>query len=290
MGARKWAISLACGLAVISVAWLVSRRSVTAHDLDSREREQARREANEHFKRVQIVPLQQLNSIESLMAVVSGSTVEDEPGASHSSEDAAGVRRAIAELIHYRYCQPDPQVYMDWRRTAGYTMRDRPTMLDVLREASTYRWCTGETPPTEVELDEIFRRIWHCYAKRATQYSRPRGIASEASGLTIRFGELTMVGSTRRYPRPAGVLGEASWHAPPQGAPVMWFAPSPSGLDCLQAGRKVRAATAGVIVECEDGSRYPMHFRLIQRSGERAWLVDMVLITGFEHADTQALF
>ncbi|MEZ6243935.1 MAG: hypothetical protein R3B57_12935 [Phycisphaerales bacterium] len=222
------------------------------------------------YAKIPMTPLESFTSAEelrqSLLDIVEGS----EADASASEQIIA----QAADLVYYRFCQSSPEEYAASRERWGYrrfsTAEMRRRMV-----AEDYELIFHEPYPGDDKIEEVYRRLWQSSVERDGGVSRVVKMSATGMGAEIAFQDGMCLENMGDWPRLSGELGEDVWHGGGSGACRSWFV-APQGIlpeGIRASGRCARAALLGIVIEAENGVRYPIMMTLYQlKPGEPWWI------------------
>ncbi|MDX2016543.1 MAG: hypothetical protein SFY95_02750 [Planctomycetota bacterium] len=182
-----------------------------------------------------------------------------------------------AEFFYYRFCQPEAQVYIDWRARKGYRFRSDESMeknWQIRRDAAI----SLERPirPDET-LEDLYREMWPFATGQKLIPNldlhgvRPRALLDGAGSFRVQFfvtAESNVVGM--KYDPASGL---DVWDGLFGGTVRRWWTWPFSLEERLRSEGKVRGARVGWIVEDEADARCAMiAIWLWDTQSQRWWL------------------
>jgi len=169
----------------------------------------------------------------------------------------AEVLEAAGEFMYFRFAQPDPAAYREWRRSKGYKLRSLTDIKTVLTD-SFDTFC-GHPIPADATSESVFDEIWRCEQNHASRRgSKIRRFADNPEGVCIAFASIPA--GARGLPVPwlsTSTVGAEGWYFT-SSASAMAFYEAPFELQRRPGGTTSVAADCaivGMIVECESGDR-----------------------------------
>lgn len=276
---RYWKPVLAVAV-FAAVAGVTTLRAWRQHSESLRTAALARREVTDAVEEGQrafrVVPMLALTALASPAAV--RGRIEQAFTASASSEDRITARdrddlaSQTAELLYYRFAQPEPGAYRDWRVSRGYRLRDgaalRREMID-----SDYERVVMHAYPGDESLAECFDGLWvGSLTYERGSGSRPTAISADGSGLAVAFGRMDASGECAGLTL-SGALPASAWHGRNQvGFRNWWTDPHGGVTRQLHKRKALPVALVGVIVEMAGGDRYPLTLSYYRDSDGKWWL------------------
>lgn len=178
------------------------------------------------------------------------------------------------EFLWRYYGQEDPAVYIEWRDASGMTIVSREQIREGGIHMLAYTYATGSEPPMSWSPYDCYKAVWH--EKRNRPENRVIAIANDSRGIVIAAGRSDVPGETY-YSEFNGELG----HAGSVCCGIRWWDTVPPYFDRIQAGETPLNAIIAIIVECEDGTRRPLHLDFMYDESRRRW---QLISACFRHA------
>lgn len=184
-----------------------------------------------------------------------------------------------AEFFCYRFCQPEAQVYIDWRARKGYRFRSDESMeklWQIRRDAATM---LGRPIRSDETLEDLYREMWK-FATGAETFNgsgriRPIEILEGAGSFRVQFFEIDHPYAHGVDFTPAGDVD--IWDGERGFMLRRWWTWPFSLDDRLKQQGKLRGARVGWIVEDEDRARCAMvAVWLWDAQARRWWLWEMM--------------
>lgn len=185
------------------------------------------------------------------------------------------LRTTIAQFMHYRFTttgdpERDVDRYIAWRHSRGDVVKPRDARWMYWEE--TYESIMGKPLPPDANLDRAYRDIHLKCEAELPKASRIVSIsANPAESLLVTYWAHTHIWEDQpliSHPR-----GKAYWLGGKAGGFSSWFKcalEDPKHFTRVQVNLHT---TAGMIVEAEDGSRYPITLGLVWNTTTKDWMI-----------------
>ncbi len=222
------------------------------------------------YTRVRMTPVDSYASADELR----GALLHAVDGIQSDPRAGEQIISQAADLLYYRFSQRSPEAYATSRESWGYrrfsTAEMRRRMI-----AEDYEYIFGEPYPGDEQIEEVYRRLWLSSVERDDGASRIAKLSATGMGAEIAFADRLCLENMGEWPRLSGELGEEAWHGKGSGACRSWFsAPHGTLAEGLQAsGDCARAALLGIVIEAENGVRYPIVMTFYQLEPGEAWWI-----------------
>jgi hypothetical protein len=216
------------------------------------------------------------------------------PAAVSESELAEAKRRlrtVMAEFMHYRFTttgesQRDVDRYIAWRHHRGDVTKARDDRW--LRWEQSYEDIIGKPLPPNMNLDHAYREIHLRCEEEMPPTSRIVSISADpAESLFVTYWAHTHIWEDQ--PNISHPRGREYWLGGKGGGFSAWFKcalEDPKQLTRVQVNLN---ATAGVIVEAEDGSRYPITLNLVWNTETKDWMIYGLGVANAKLAEVRGL-
>lgn len=259
------------GLAVLRSGLLTGRAAAERAEATHRA---SIREGDRIYASVELADIGALGSPEAARTHLRGVAA----GSAATSPDVDEIADLAGEFVYYRFGQPSADEYKRWRRARGEELID-PARLRGWHVSEDYARCTGRAYPGDDAIEAVFNEFWIVERNAPKGNLRVRALASEPMGVCIAWGELGPAGEGA-WPRLTGHLDEAAWEGTRTlGFRVWWQHPSFSLSEAIKSSSRTRVAAIGIIVELQDGNRFPLRLAMYQHPQERRWRIHGVGIT-----------
>lgn len=185
------------------------------------------------------------------------------------------LRTVMARFMHYRFAstgdpERDVDRYIAWRHHRGDVVKPRDARW--LYWEDTYESIMGTPLPPGYNLDRAYRDIHLKCEEQLTPSSRIVSISADPEeSLFVTYWVHTHIWDAQpiiNHPR-----GKEYWLGGKGGGFSTYFK---SALEDPRLFSRVQVnlyATAGVIVETEDGSRFPITLRLVWNTTTKTWMI-----------------
>lgn len=282
---RRNRLPLAAVLAVGSIVGLFtvirsqglrSEEAAQRRDFE-RQRDDAIAAGQRAYRQIGMRQLRELASAGDLVTMLqeAGGDKTDAPAA--AAERDALLKHA-GEFLYYRFVQPSPQAYRQWREANGYRFRD-PEALRAGGLEAEYAYWFDEPYPGDPHFVEVFDRMWEGSLGFRGGRSRPVALAMERSGVEVAFGQVDITWA-EGFPRLSGEYDAETWHGLQQVALARdWWTDPHGGIheelhrsESVERGARVRIALVGVVMEMLEGDRYPITLTFYQDDSGNWWL------------------
>lgn len=174
-------------------------------------------------------------------------------GVALSERDVAAVAQLASEFIYYRFFGPSPDGYIEWMDRSGYQWIDEKQMRASMVAEDWAYFYPDEGFPGFESPREVFSRFWH--RQEGEEFIRVVGVSDDPGA--VAMAAATAQGPDLLYPTPTDTA-EMVWSGQ-VGTMRRWFKPRSHDYRKLaQQPQPVQLATAGFVVEREDGRRDPL--------------------------------
>jgi len=166
------------------------------------------------------------------------------------------VSRAAAEFIYFRFIQRDPQRYIEWRTSDGYSFIDFDEFVQDRNFAVVHRAALDIEIPPDATMASMFKSFWNVGVDYLGDSERFEEIA-ESPGVAFVSGRMDIKAPQRR-PKLSGALTEAGWYGVNGATMRPWFKGSSSVEELADKSGYVGVVDAGVLIKYANGDTRPL--------------------------------
>lgn len=286
---RKWFLVIIATLLVATTSvfyWLRSRPTPIEKFYEPTPDEaQITRDAQTEYAALDMTPLETFSDLNQSQAYFDRVQIQDpQPGTTQIpaavsdtelAEAKAKLRTTVAQFMHYRFTtmgdpERDVDRYIAWRHHRGDIVKPRDDRW--LRWDETYESIMGKPLPPGANLDRAYREIQLRCNEEMPPTSRIVSMSDDpAEALLVTYWAHTHIWEDQpiiNHPR-----GKQYWLGGKGGGFSSWFKcalEDPKHFTRVQVNLH---ATAGIIVEAEDGSRYPITLSLVWNTTTKDWMI-----------------
>ncbi len=286
---RKWFLVIIASLLVAATSvfyWLRSRPTRIERFYEPTPDEaQIARDAQAVYETLEMTPIDVFIDLNQSQAYFEQVPIQGpQPGTtqipailsdSQLAEAKHKLRTTVAQFMHYRFSttgdpQRDVDRYIAWRHHRGDVVKPRDARWMYWDE--NYESIMGEPLPPNANLDRAYRDIHLKCEAELPLASRIVSISADpAESLFVTWWEHTHIGSDQpviTHPR-----GREYWLGGKGGGFSTYFK---CALEDPRQFTRVQVnlyATAAVIVEAADGSRYPITLSLVWNTTTKDWMI-----------------
>jgi hypothetical protein len=271
---RRWVFVIsalaACGLSYVAL------RNTSESDADARQAERRKTASDleaagrEEFKKLAYTDLSSFASIADVRELLDRMSLNGSPPMGTGTVDQ--VLDEAAEFIYYRFVTHDAAEFRRWRQATGAQPVPLETMVREKLPPKAYDYYTGEPMPTGASLEQVFDRLWS--ASTIVPRCKAVRISSERKGLAAAFGVLTR-SDEQRVPIGGEMAGEVWQGSISVSLPSWWHAQLSQG-DLLHRYGRIPYADVGMVMEFENGARYPVELTFYWDESTRLWRLEFV--------------
>lgn len=186
--------------------------------------------------------------------------------------DADAITRAVAEFLHYRFAQADPDVYIAWKLSRGYQWEPWDRLNEGWRIERTWPSLTGSPFPTGATVEDLFRRAFKPITEWPDGRSAVVAISTDPKAQAITVGRMS---EQKPYADGlAGDRGEDFWEGANTGTWSRWFSPPSISRELMRAHGAVQYAHVGLIAEAASGRRFPIYMIFIHDPMRNRWFLE----------------
>jgi hypothetical protein len=184
------------------------------------------------------------------------------------------LQRKFARFYALRFLAPDADQYINWRRNAGYRLRDYDELNGMWQIEKDHAAIFNEPASKDRDLDAMFRKFFAVGLTVSNGSAKPVKIADMADGLATVVGVVTSPSQPR--PSVAGVMGAEMWQGKTSGTTRNWWNAPISWRDVLKRDRRVVWAEIGIVTTLGDGAVHPRVHSFFWDPARGMWILDGV--------------
>ncbi|MDX2016553.1 MAG: hypothetical protein SFY95_02800 [Planctomycetota bacterium] len=272
----SWA-ALACGLAAsmyFGARWYSSSRSDSIEDIARASVDPEVVKAAERGQAVlapmPVVPLADVAaSPQHVTAWLSERTRAE-------SADERAVVRLAAEMMYWRFVQPDMSAYLRWRESLGTRWRSLEYMNQVWtvrKDASFF----GISLAPDASQEEIFRAFWDHERSpdphRNMKGNRLRGVLDDPRVFRVQF-DVVPAPAKRWPPFGAGEEQKTLWNFEVGGSPIRWWTNPRTSEAVVKQHGQLRLGRVSFAVLDEAGRRWPVVVQCYWDPTDSQWRIE----------------
>lgn len=232
------------------------------------------------FEAVKMERLEPGMPVERVRAAIAAAELQGEVPADR--EVVQDLLHLVADLIYYRFCQPSPAAYREWRASRGDRPRELSEMVSATPLARNYESFLGRPlpAPDATTAERVFDELWLPSIEYGNGYNRAVGLAADDAGVLVRFG-------TWRSPEwdreaIAGKISADAWRGAIAANMRSWWSPPATPEEIIRKHGSATYAEVGVVMAYASGHRRPLQFCCVLDPDDGRWHVLFVTAQNIE--------
>jgi len=266
---RVWQVSI-ISVSVLAVVAILTRSWWVPHD--PRDSSELVRDAQARFRSIKMRPAGELDEASFREHITKNATLPKIVPSGSGSVEA--LLREFSRFYTLRFITQDYEQYADWRRNAGYRLREYEDLNGIWQIEKDYAAIFKEPPPAGREVKGMFRNFFSIGLTTAGGSAKPAKIADSSEGLALVVGVVTSPSQPR--PSLSGVMGAEIWQGKTSATLRNWWNAPTSWRDVLKRDRRVVWAEIGIVTTFADDAVHPRVHSFYWDPSRGVWVLDGV--------------